>query len=195
MHALVDGRVVDEADNVSEQLPAAVTGLGPELAGVPLWEVVIVLGLAAGVVAVAVWRRPGARTAAVFEAESAELAVLDEIQDHDKAIGAQAHGVLTLSTVAAGAFATIVQTYGGPDLPLIFATVVTLMTCSVLAVIGLALTGEATGAAGLAGPQLRACVERNLRRTYRRTQCVRAATWSLFPCILLVVTSIAVVRN
>jgi hypothetical protein len=170
-------------------------GVGPAVAGVPVWEAVIVLGLAATIIAVALWGRPRRFSAEVSGSDEAEIAIIGEIQDVDQVLSAQANGVLTLSTVAAGAFATIVKTYGSPGVPLIFATAIALLTCSAIGAVGLALTGEATGAATLPPMELRATVERNLRRAHRRAQCVQAATWSLFPTVLLVVISIAAVRR
>jgi hypothetical protein len=168
-----------------------VAGVGPAIAGVPVWEAVIVLGLAAAIIVVALRRRRRLVSAKVSGSDEAEIAVIGEIQDVDQVLSAHANGVLTLSTVAAGAFATVIKTYGSPGVPLIFATAVALLTCSALGTIGLALTGEATGAAALPTVELRAIVERNLRRAHWRAQCVRAATWSLFPTVLLVVISIA----
>ena len=170
-------------------------GFGPAVAGVPVWEAVVALGLAAATIAMALCGRPRRFGAELSGQGPAEIAVVDEIREVDKAMGAQANGVLTLVTIAAGAFATIVQTNGGPGAPLSFATSIALLTCSVIAAFGLALTGEVTGAAALPPVQLHACVEQNLRRVHRRTQCVRAATWCLFPAVLLVVLCIAAVRR
>ena len=191
------GAASAQANLVSDRLSTTVlAGAGPAVGGVPVWEAVIVLGLAGAIVAVALWgRHPRRLSAEVSGPDEAEVAVLEEIRDVDKALGGQANGVLTLSTVAAGAFATIVQTNGGPGVHLMFATVIALLTCSAIAAVGLALTGEATGAAALPTAQLRACVQKNLRRVHRRTQCVRAATWCLFPSVLLVVICIAAVRR
>lgn len=170
-------------------------GVGPAVAGVPLWEVVIVLGLAAAIIVVALrgrWRRISAETSG---SDEAEIAIIDEIQGVDRNLSTHANGVLTLSSVAAGAFATVVKTYGSPGIPLVFATVIALLTCSALGAVGLALAGGATGAAALPTTQLRACVQQNLRRVHRRTQCVRAATWCLFPSVLLVVISVVTARR
>jgi len=181
---------------MSDHLPTNVLARGGSLvAGVPVWEAVIVLGLAAAIIAVALWGRPRRLGAEMSGSDEAEIAVIGEIQDVDQVLSSHANGVLTLSTVAAGAFATVLKTYGSPGAPLTFATAVALLTCSAVGAVGLALTGEATGAATLPVMELRATVERNLRRAHRRARCVQAATWSLFPSVLLVVISIAAVRR
>ena len=180
------------SDRLSDSIAAA---FGPTVSGVPLWEGLIVLAVAVAAIAVALRGRPMRFTVSMSQPDRAEIAVVDEIREIDKAMGAQANGVLTLSTIAAGAFATIVQTHGGPGVPLSFATSIALLTCSAIAALGLALTGEVTGAAALPTAQLHACVEQNLRRVHRRTQCVRVGTWCLFPSVLLVVICIAAVRG
>jgi len=181
---------------VSDYLPTNIlAGGGPLVAGVPVWEAVVVLGLAATIIAVSLCRRPRRSSAEMSGSDPAEIAIIGEIRDVDRILSAHANGVLSLSSIAAGAFATIVKTYGSPGVPLIFATAIALLTCSALGAIALALTGEATGAAALPTVELRATVERNLQRAHRRTLCVRAATWCLFPSVLLVVISIAAVRR
>jgi hypothetical protein len=180
---------------MSHHLTSVLAGVGPAVAGVPVWEAVIALGLAAAIIAVALWGRPRRLSAATAGSDEAEIAVIGEIQDVDQVLSAHANGVLTLSTVAAGAFATVVKTYGSPGVPLIFATAIALLTCSVTGAVGLALSGEATGAATLPAVELRVIVERNLRRAHRRARCVQAATWSLFPSVLLVVISIVAARR
>jgi hypothetical protein len=168
---------------------------GPSVDGVPLWEIVIVLGLAAGVIAVALRRRPQNRAAELAGSDEAAIAVVDELHAVDRALSTHANGVLTLSAVAAGAFATVIQTNGGPGTPLIFATAIALLTGCTIAGVGFAMVGEVTGVAALPAARRSAAVERNLRRVHRRAQCVRAATWCLFPIVLLVVICIAVVRR
>lgn len=169
--------------------------LGPSVAGVPLWEIVIVLGLAAGILVVALWGRPQGHAAQAAQSEDAAAAVVDEMHAVDRALSTHANGVLTLSAVAAGAFATVIQTNLGPGTPLIFATAVALLTGCTIAGVGFAMVGEVTGVAALPAAQRPAVVQRSLRRVHRRTQCVRAATWCLFPIVLLVVICIAVVRR
>jgi hypothetical protein len=180
---------------VSHHPTNALAKVGPAVAGVPVWEAVIVLGLAATIIAVALWGRPRRFNAEMSGSDEAEIAIIGEIQDVDQVLSSHANGVLTLSTVAAGAFATVLKTYGSPGAPLTFATAIALLTCSAIGAVGLALTGEAIGAAALLAVELRATVQRNLRRAHRRAQCVRAATWSLFPSVLLVVISIVAVRR
>jgi hypothetical protein len=187
---------IEEDIVVSDHLPTNVlAGIGPAVAGVPVWEAVIVLGLAAAIIVVALRGRPRRSSAEMSASDEAEVAIIDEIRGVDDTLSSHANGVLTLSTIAAGAFATVIKTYGSPGVPLTFATAIALLTCSATGAVGLALTGEATGAAALPTAELRTSVERNLRRAHRRTQCVRAATWSLFPSVLLVVISIVAVRH
>lgn len=150
--------------------------LDRSVGGVPLWEIVIVLGLAAGVIAVTLWGRPPDRAAEVAGSGDAAIAVIDEIHTVDRDLSGHANGVLTLSAVAGGAFATIIQTNGGPGTPLIFATGIALLTGCTIAGVGFAMVGEVTGAAALPAARRSAAVERNLRRVHRRAQCVRAAT-------------------
>lgn len=181
---------------MSDEVAAPILAvLGPSLGGVPLWEIVVVLGLAAGVIAVALWGRPQGGAAEVAGSGEAAIAVIGEVHDVDRSLLAHANGVLTLSAVAAGAFVTILQTNGGAGAPLIFATGIALVTGGTIAGVGFAMVGEVTGAAALPVARRSTAVERNLRRVHRRAQCVRAATWCLFPIVLLVVICIAVVRR
>ena len=170
-------------------------GAGPDVAGVPVWAIVAVFALAGVVVTVALWGNHHDLGAVTSRSDEQTISVIDEIHGIDRTLSTHANGVLTLSALAGGAFATIIRTNGGPGPILIFATAVALLTASTIAGVGFALEGAVTGAAALPATQLRACVERNLRRIHRRTQCVRAATWCLFPSVVLVVLSVAVVQQ
>ncbi|HUO37535.1 MAG TPA: hypothetical protein VMU34_06740 [Mycobacterium sp.] len=174
---------------------AALADIGAYFRGVPLWEVVVVLGGAAAIIAAAVWSHPRRPAADISGSHEALIAVIGEIREVDRVLSAQANGVLTLSTIAAGAFATVVQENGGPGRPWIFATAIALLTSFTVAAIAFALAGGPTGAAVLPTTELRVQAERSLRRAYRRTLCVRTAVWCLFPTVLLVVICIARVRR
>lgn len=181
---------------MSDYLPAIPpVAFGPQLVGVPLWEAVIVLGLAGAIIAMALWGHPRSRGAETSASDEAQIAIVDELHVVDKNLTSHANGVLTLSTLAAGAFGTVIRTNGGLGQPLVFATAIALLTCFAITAVGLALVGGATAAAAMPTTELRACVEHNLRRVHRRTQSVRAATWCLFPSVVLVVVCIAEVRR
>jgi hypothetical protein len=180
---------------VSHHSLSILAGVGPEIAHIPVWEVVIVLGLAAAAIVVAFRGQPQHSIAPMPQSDEAAVAVVGEIQGVDRGLSVHANGVLTLSAIAAGGFGTIIQMNGGPGLPLVFATTIALLTGITLGAIGFAIEGGATGAAALSSDQLRACVERELRRAHRRLQCVRVATWCLIPIIILVVVGVSKVRR
>ena len=177
---------------MAEAARTLAAAFGPQIGPLPLWEIVVVLGLSAAIVTLALRSRVQPYTS---QAPEVGLAIISEVENVDRTLSAHANGVLTLTSVAAGAFATIVQTDGGPGIPLIFAATVFLLTGFTVAAVGLGMAGGVTAAAALSPAQLQIAVERNLRRAHRRTQCVRAATACLFLNILLVVVSIAAVRN
>ncbi|KXF55423.1 hypothetical protein AXA44_37850 [Rhodococcus sp. SC4] len=162
-----------------------------EVAGVPVWVIVIVLASAGTAIAVALKGRPV--TAHPARTADEEIAVIAEIHDVDRTLTTHASSVLTLLAIAAGAFVTIVRTGDGPAAPLSFATVVALMTAGALATAAFALEGAVTEAGALPADDLRRTVDRNLRRIHHRTQLVRSSTWCLFPTVILVLLGAAAV--
>ncbi|MGH3331508.1 MAG: hypothetical protein ACRDPJ_09420 [Nocardioidaceae bacterium] len=176
---------------------ASLTGNGVlvlvDVAGVPVWVIVVTLTLSGAAIAMAMWGRPMKSHPSGTDED--ELAIVNEVHNVDRIMGAHSNSVLTLIAIAAGAFVTTLKTEGGPGAPLIFATSVALATAGGIAAIGLALEGGVTAAAALPTHDLRERVDRNLRRTHRRIQLVRSATWCTFPAILLVVVCGVVVRT
>lgn len=169
--------------------------LGPLLAQIPVWETVVALSCAGAAAFFALRKPPAELVAAAPETDDAAIAVITEVQGVDRGLSVHANGVVTLAIVAAGANATIIQTNGGPGMPLMFATTIALLTGLIIATTAFALEGGATAAAALPSTELCATAQRNLRRVHRRLQCVRVATWCLVPIVLLVVLSIVHVRN
>ncbi|MGH3507937.1 MAG: hypothetical protein ACRDO2_12115 [Nocardioidaceae bacterium] len=156
-----------------------------ELGGVPVWLVLVMLVLSGAAMVVALWGRP--MKSHPFGTDEDEIAIVQEVHGVDRVLSAHSNGVLTLIALAGAGFATTIKAEGGPGAPLIFATIVALVTSGSIAAVGFALEGGATGAATLSSSDLRERVNHDLRRVHRRTQLVRSATWCLFPTIVLVV--------
>jgi|SRR5262245_15315493 hypothetical protein len=180
---------------MSGSFSKTLAGIGHAMAHVPVWEIVVVLILAAAVLALAFKGHPRRYTMPEPQSDEAAKALIHEIQGVDRGLSVHANGVLTLSVVAAGAFGTVLEINGGPGMALNFATTIALLTGITIATQGFAIEGGPTGAESLPSDELHACARRELQRARRRLQCVRVGTWCLFPIVLLVVISIAAVRH
>ena len=158
----------------------------PELFGAPFWVPLTVLPPAVAAVVLAL---TGKAPAPGASSPRQDRWVINEVHKVDRILNAHGYWMLALIAIAAGAFVTLYNTKNGPGSGLTFASVTALMTAGGLSAAGFALEGGPTVLPTLSEDERRHCINRNVRRLYRRTRLLRVSSWCLFPTILLILIS------